>query len=74
MKTKFLILLVILFVYEMKGQTSPPPADWKAVTWREKNLMNVSGLSQALSGDEWWFSHKNLYDGNGKTMNSFQDP
>lgn len=68
MKTKFLILLVILFVYEMKGQTSPPPADWKAVTWREKNLMNVSGLSQALSGDEWWFSHKNLYDGNGKLI------
>jgi hypothetical protein len=45
---------------------TPPGYEFKTVTWRDKNILNVSGLSQAASGDEWWFSHKNAYDGNGK--------
>ncbi len=60
-KIIFTLIVLSLNVYSQSSSIAPK-ADWKAVTWREKDLMNNSGLSQALSGDEWWYSHKNLYD------------
>lgn len=43
---------------------NPPSAEWKKVLWRDKDLMNQSGLPQHLSEEEWWYSHKNLVDVN----------
>ncbi len=37
--------------------------DWKKVTWRDKDIQNNPGLIQQKSGDEWWYSHKNLIVG-----------
>jgi hypothetical protein len=67
---KMTLMLVLIFKnFNSLGQTQAPPGyDWKAVTFREKDLMNNPVLTQTTSGDEWWYSHKNLLDANGNQI------
>lgn len=65
-KTQFLCLAFVFSFAVMHSQA--PGYDWKKTTYRDKDLMNNPGLSHANSGDEWWFSHTNLYDNNGNQI------
>lgn len=46
----------------------PPGVDWKKVTFRNKTMKHQSGVTQINSADEWWYSHKNLYDNSGNLI------
>jgi hypothetical protein len=56
-------MLLTLTDWTLIAQTKNAPRhEWKTVTYRDKNIINQPGLSQANSGDEWWFAHQNLYE------------
>jgi hypothetical protein len=60
MKIFLLFFAVFLFINSATSQI-PPTVEWKNVTYRDKDIYN-NPVTRALSGDEWWYSHKNLYD------------
>src|SRR5688572_8251063 len=38
-----------------------PTVQWKMSTWAPKDVFGNTIVNQSQSGDEWWYSHKNLY-------------
>lgn len=58
-KTSLGTLFLFLF-FTSFAQYPSPGAEWKTVTHRGKDIYN-NPCPQDSSGDEWWYSHKNLY-------------
>ena len=59
-----LSFLGVLFTFNLLiAQTqSAPSAEWKKSTWAGKDINGNPITVQNQSGDEWWYSHKNLND------------
>lgn len=62
--TKYLLRFIFLFTsIAIKAQLTPA-IEWQSITW-EGTALTGSAQTQAQSADEWWFSHKNVYNSSG---------
>lgn len=57
-----IILLSLLFSF-LRAQVAPG-VEWRKCTWSPGGL-NGQLQQQSQSGEEWWYSHKNLYNASG---------
>jgi hypothetical protein len=58
------LLFQIIYLYPSKAQIAPG-IEWRQVNHSPKGL-NGQNQSIEQSGEEWWYSHKNVYDASGK--------
>lgn len=57
------LFLFVSFSFFIHAQVAPG-IEWRKCTW-SPNGLNGQPQQQSQSGEEWWYSHKNLYDATG---------
>ncbi|MCW3076007.1 MAG: hypothetical protein JWO32_616 [Bacteroidetes bacterium] len=56
-------MLLFLLTFSVPSQIAPG-IEWRKCTWSPKGL-NGQTQTAEQSGEEWWYSHKNVYDATG---------
>ena len=63
------ISVALLFTGQMaqaQNKQLPPGVEWRVSTWSPGGLFGKQ--TQEQSGEDWWYSHKNVKDSSGKTV------
>ncbi len=63
MKRLLLFLLCFIVLFTVNAQLSPG-IEWQKCTWSPGGLAGLQ--TQQQSGEEWWYSHKNVLNANGQ--------
>jgi len=61
---KFYTLIVFSLTAAFLHAQLSPSVQWQSITWEEHDITHAT-QTQAQSSDEWWYSHKNVYNSSG---------
>lgn len=65
MKNLFLFLAVLFCSTGILYSQNQGGVKWQAIDWAHRESTTGLPQSRSESGEDWWYDHKNVFDGNG---------